>query len=341
MSISEVLHKYGSSATKTIDENLISTVAVVNIPLRVVEQPNVSWAFDMKKCIDGTPLLTQLCGEDVVAACSHSGLVVCVRVRDGRCLWKTQITTRFEASVARSGEYFVLGGYDGNVYFLSMLNAYDRKLYKLDSRSRKCVWSCLIQSGSPACPLLLERTVIVTTIKGSVEAIDINEGVHVWTFEANAPVFSAVSPYGTSGFVGSVDGTVMKIGLDNGEKELAVNIHEPVFSEVRFLNDLIYIVTERGSLFVADSMLNILRHFRFESHRFVVPPMRMDVRTVCIVSSYGSLIIYDEGGNCARAFRLGGGHVFSSVVYLKEKGLALVGCRDNFLRCFIFPSISD
>ncbi|VDN23480.1 unnamed protein product [Cylicostephanus goldi] len=62
----------------------------------------------MKKCIDGTPLLTQLSGDDVVTACSHSGLVVCIRVRDGRCLWRTQINTRFEAPVARSGEYFVI-----------------------------------------------------------------------------------------------------------------------------------------------------------------------------------------------------------------------------------------
>ncbi|VDM69476.1 unnamed protein product [Strongylus vulgaris] len=94
--------------------------------------------------------------------------------------------------------------------------------------------------------------VLVTTIKGSVEAIDVAEGVHIWFYQTDAPVFSPVVTIDNSGFIASVDGTITKIWLNEGKKEVAVNVREPVFSSISIFDDLMYIVTERGSLIVAD-----------------------------------------------------------------------------------------
>ncbi|KAK6737408.1 hypothetical protein RB195_019860 [Necator americanus] len=282
MAILDVLRKYTCQPTITNSSKSIGcSDVVIDVSVILSLQPDISWACDTKKCIDGTPLLTKLFDEDVVAACSHSGVVVCLRLRDGFCLWKTRIHCRFETSPTRTGDYIVVGGYDGGVYFLSANTgvtewrfgcAYDRKLYKLDPKQRECVWSCPIRSGSPARAVVLKECVFVTTIKGSLEAINMERGMLLWLYQTQAPIFSSLAIFCESGFISSVDGVVTKIRLNDGKKEVAANTHEPIFARVSIFCNLVHIVTQSGSLFLADLMLHILRSFRFASCSFVVPP---------------------------------------------------------------------
>ncbi|ETN84858.1 PQQ enzyme repeat protein [Necator americanus] len=338
---------------------------VIDVSVILSLQPDISWACDTKKCIDGTPLLTKLFDEDVVAACSHSGVVVCLRLRDGFCLWKTRIHCRFETSPTRTGDYIVVGGYDGGVYFLSAntgvtewrfgcgdavkatcaidtsdnvyVPAYDRKLYKLDPKQRECVWSCPIRSGSPARAVVLKECVFVTTIKGSLEAINMDRGMLLWLYQTQAPIFSSLAIFCESGFISSVDGVVTKIRLNDGKKEVAANTHEPIFARVSIFCNLVHIVTQSGSLFLADLMLHILRSFRFASCSFVVPPRTVRDNAVGLVSSSGLFIIFNKDNGEAHAFRLGAGQVFSSVVVSYETNCMIAGCRDDWLRCFKLP----
>ncbi|RCN34024.1 PQQ enzyme repeat protein [Ancylostoma caninum] len=242
------LQKY-TSHSLNVDrqvENVNLCNLVVDVPIIPISQPNVSWACDLEKCIDGDPILTTLSEEEVVVACSHSGLIVCVRVRDGYLLWKTMVNCRFEASPRICGEHIVVGAYDGGVYFLSAstgavewrftcgdvikaacavdnnyyvyVPAYNRKLFKINSKSRECVWSSPIQSGSPASPVIVEKCVFQTTIKGSLEAIDAMTGMHLWIYQVQAPMFSSAAVFDGSGFIGSVDGRITKIYLKDGKK---------------------------------------------------------------------------------------------------------------------------
>ncbi|KHJ96925.1 PQQ enzyme repeat protein [Oesophagostomum dentatum] len=305
---------------------------------------------------------TRLSDVEVVAACSHSGVVVCIRVHDGFCLWKTRLNCRFESSLAECDGHFVVGGYDGGVYFLLAntgevwwrfacgdavkaacavdidgrvyVPAYDRKLYKLDVKNKKCIWSCSIQSGSPATPIIAETCVIVTTIKGNVEAIDVETGSHTWLYQAQAPIFSSVVTLNKTAFFGSVDGMITSIGCHDGIKENAVCVGEPIFARICVAGGFLYIVTERGSLFFTDLTLNILRHFVFSDCTFVVPAAIVDPCQLGLVSSSGLFILFNKKNVTAHAFRLGAGKVFSSVILLKDKKLLLCGCRDDFLRCF-------
>ena len=41
----------------------------------------VIWKVDLKKCIDSSPLLVLVGGEELVVSCSHSGLVASLRLR--------------------------------------------------------------------------------------------------------------------------------------------------------------------------------------------------------------------------------------------------------------------
>ncbi|VDM63348.1 unnamed protein product [Angiostrongylus costaricensis] len=62
--------------------------------------------------------------KDVIVVCSHSGVVACIRAEDGYCIWEVNLSCRFEASPELCGQYIAVGGFDGNVYFLSVDTGY-------------------------------------------------------------------------------------------------------------------------------------------------------------------------------------------------------------------------
>ncbi|EYB97287.1 hypothetical protein Y032_0142g2339 [Ancylostoma ceylanicum] len=168
---------------------------------------------------------------------------------------------------------FSQGGYDGGVYFLSAdtgavewrftcgdvikaacavednqfvyVPAYNRKLFKINPKSRECVWSCDIRSGSPANAVIVKKCILQTTIKGSVEAIDALTGMHLWIYQVQAPVFSSVTAFDYSGFIGSVDGMITKLSLKNGKKDIATNVREPIFASVSISGKIIGVLRPR------------------------------------------------------------------------------------------------
>ncbi|KAK5973978.1 hypothetical protein GCK32_003346 [Trichostrongylus colubriformis] len=363
--IASVMEKYSNVSWCASDEDGPRSF-VKEFSLTINPQPNTKWAFCTEKCIDSTPCLVRLPeGEHIVAA-SHSGLVVCMRIKDGICRWQNRFPCRFEASVESCGNHVVLGGYDGCIYLLSIstgslewkfptgdavkaacaiedshfvyVPSYDRNLYKLDIKYKSCCWSTRLRSGSPAKAVLLSDSVIVTTIRGSVEAIDSIKGEHRWVYYAGAPIFSSVTVVLPSGYISSVDGMIAKIRLDNGIKECSVNVGEPMFASAAFFDDHVIAVTERGSLFSLDEKLRVLRCFRFTGCSFIVPPQRFAPSVFVLVSSSGILVVFSQNDNDVQSFRLGNGSIFSRVLFSDEKRYLLAGNRDDWLRCFEIPA---
>lgn len=118
-------------------------------------------------------------------------------------------------------------------------------------------------------------------------------------------------------------------------QDIVTNIQEPIFARVSISDNFLYIVTERGSLFIADLMLHIFRHFRFHSCSFVVPVISISPGTVGIVSSSGLFVVFNESSRTAHGFRLGAGQVFSPAIVSHFGSFIAVGCRGDWLRCFI------
>ncbi|KAJ1370000.1 hypothetical protein KIN20_031627 [Parelaphostrongylus tenuis] len=282
-------------------------------------------------------------------------------------MWKVNLSCRFEASPELCGRYIAVGGFDGNVYFLSVdtgrtewryatndiikasctvddticayVPSYDRNLYKLDPQLKKCCWLSPIQSGSPAKVVPWENAVFVTTINGTVEAMDTVSGIHLWFHRVKAPVFSSMTIHGMRCFISSVDGMITKLRRTDGEKQLAVNLREPVFASVSVIGDLLYVVSQKGSLFIVNDRLCILRHFRFLNCSFVVAPCRLYNCFLSLVSSSGLFILFSESESKAWAFRLGAGQVYSRVVIDQKKQYLFAGCRDDWIRCFEWPEL--
>ncbi|XGW10442.1 hypothetical protein V3C99_012158 [Haemonchus contortus] len=364
-SVLRFLAKFGINCSWcTSDRESLSNIRK-ELSVVVDSQPATKWAFCMGKCIDSTPLLIRLSeGEHVVAA-SHSGLIVCIRISDGFCLWKSHFSCRFEASVECCNDCVVVGGLDGCIYFLSIFSgrvewkfptndiikapcvcvdpgfvyvtSYDKTLYKLDTKLKNICWSCKILSGSPARAVLWNELVFVTTIKGSVEAIDSDNGKHCWSLMVGSPIFSSITALCHIGYITAVDGTITKIRLDSGDKEGSVAIKEPMFASVAVFDSLVYAATQRGSLFILDENLRIHRCFQFIGCSFTVPPHRISTSVFALVSSNGLLVVFSEGENEVHGFRLGNGSVFSKVLFPEGRRYILAGNRDDWLRCFEMP----
>lgn len=363
MNIADILRKY-IEPTLFIQDSRISVLPNNARAVLVVEctQPVIKWACNTGKCIDGSPLLLKYAEGDAVIVASHSGLVVCVWACSGFCRWQTAIATRFEASPELCGDYVVIGGYDGCAYFLSIgtgaiewcfptgdaikaacttdeygfayATSYDRNIYKLDPKRKSCCWCCGILSGSPARVVLWKRNVIVTTIHGSVESVDTESGHHRWTYHVGAPLFSSSTIFNCFGYVSSVDGTITKLRMEDGNKERTVNVDEAIFASVAIFDGLIYAVTERGSLFITDLNLSILRCFRFVSCSFVVPPFRIATSVFAFVSTSGLFFVFSEHDNEARGFRLGQGKAYCRVLISHDSQSIFAGNRDDWLRRF-------
>ncbi|KAE9415545.1 hypothetical protein Angca_009971, partial [Angiostrongylus cantonensis] len=338
------------------------TVPFKEIFVTIGIQPIVKWAYNAGKCIDGPPLHIASLDKDVIVVSSHSGVVACIRVQDGYCIWNVNLSCRFEASPELCGQYIAVGGFDGNVYFLSVdtgytewlfvtgdivkascavddsncayVPSYDRNLYKLNPQLKKCCWRSAIQSGSPAKTVLWENIVFVTTICGSLEAMNAVDGMQLWLYRHEAPVFSSVTIHNSICFISSVDGTIAKLRWTDGKKQLTVSVQEPIFASVSVIGGLLYVVSQGGSLFIADQELSVLRRFRFLNCSFVVPASRISNYVLSLVSSNGLFILFSENESKAWSFRLGAGQVYSRVLICQEKQYLFAGCRDDWIRCF-------
>ncbi|KJH40727.1 PQQ enzyme repeat protein [Dictyocaulus viviparus] len=357
LSIENVLEKYVVGMKNANGENSIVRLGLTkDVPISVEVQPTVKWAYNTGKCIDGTPLYITSLNIEVIVVSSHSGIIICLRVQDGYCLWKANFPCRFEASPELCGRYICVGGFNGNIYFLSVdtgnsewcfptgdvikapcaidednfayVPSYDRTLYKLDP-----------QSGSPAKVILWENAVLLTTVNGYVEALDQINGTRLWIYQATAPVFSSVTIFDQMCFICSVDGMITKLGRIDGKKQLCGTVREPVFSSPIVLDGLLYIASQSGSLFILNQSLMILRHFRFAHCSFVVAPILFNSYFLSLVSSCGLLLLFSESSCKAWGFRLGAGQVYSRVVISQENMCFFAGCRDDWIRCFEFPKL--
>ncbi|WKX93676.1 hypothetical protein Q1695_011160 [Nippostrongylus brasiliensis] len=263
--IVDVLQKYVPSKLSQESSDGVPMCAFKEVQVTTRNQPIIKWACDTGKCIDGTPLFLTSSEGDIVVVASHSGFVACIRVHDGTAVWQTRLPCRFEASPECCGELIAIGGYNGCVYFLSIntgtfewsfttddvvkaacagdefgfcyVPSYDGNLYKLNPKLKTCCWSTPIGSGSPARVTLWNKIVLVTTIRGNVEAIGMEDGVMQWICSGNVPIFSSMTIHSGMGYVSSVDGTVTKIRLKDGKKKGTVLLKEVIFASVLIRDD--------------------------------------------------------------------------------------------------------
>ena len=98
-----------------------------------------------------------------------SGLVRCIRVKDGKRLWTKSFPGKIFSTPAVEGNTLVFGCTDGNVY-------------AVDSRNGKTLWKSPAAKSVLGSPVIFDGKVYVGASDGCFRCLDLRSGKPVWTF---------------------------------------------------------------------------------------------------------------------------------------------------------------
>ncbi|TYI46602.1 hypothetical protein E1A91_D13G117600v1 [Gossypium mustelinum] len=194
------------------------------------------WKVNMEACVDASPLVVFNDSDIYLFIGSHSYKFLCINAKSGFIQWETKLQGRVEGSAAIVADFsqVVVGCYDGNIYFLELLNgnicwtfhtsgevkcqpivhahrgliwcgSHDHNLYALDYRNKCCVYTLPCGGsifGSPA----IDEThgaLYAASTSGLVTAISIKEMPFctLWLHELEVPVFGSLSVSSPHGYV--------------------------------------------------------------------------------------------------------------------------------------------
>ncbi|CAD6188397.1 unnamed protein product [Caenorhabditis auriculariae] len=332
-------------------------------------QPPIVWAHNMRKCIDGTPLLHRRNGKDFLIAASHAGYIICVEPSTGKLIWTKDIDERIQASPISMNDDVVVGSFIGRVHsyraatgekswtkkFGKSIKAacaydwnstvyvinYDNNLYAFSSLDGDCKWARNINGGSPAGPLVLSKmgiSVLLTTIHGQVSRYHGPDGIVLWSIETGRSIFSqaAMAEDEATAFVASTDGFLMAFDVESGQK-ISIDISEPVFASPTVVNsETLLVATNTGYLLIISiSPFEVKRRVHFHGYSFVQSPLIMENKKLWLTAVEGFLLEFDwQRGASAVAIPICNTSLFSNPVQCGS--LLIVASRDDWLVAFDF-----
>ncbi|XP_027238806.2 beta-alanine-activating enzyme [Penaeus vannamei] len=203
-------------------------------------QAELSWKYDLGKCIDSSPIIVEYNNDKVyLFVGSHSHRFTCVDALTGREYWTITLDDRIESSpnVSKDGRFVYVGCYSGDLYCISIddghiswkyktgdviksspevdystgyviFGSHDKNLYCLN-KDGKLVWKNEISTGSIfSSPCVCDNIVCVATLDGAIAGVDINSGVKVWKDHVGKPVFSSPAKYSEGIVFGNVIGNI-------------------------------------------------------------------------------------------------------------------------------------
>ncbi len=141
-------------------------------------------------------------------AASNNGVVLAVRTKDGRRLWKQDLDV-------------VLSGGVGAAAGLVLAGTQDAVVYALDAATGKTRWKSTVSSEVLSAPATDGKIVVVQSVDGRITGLDATNGKQLWTYEGQVPALSlrgTSSPLilGNTVFSAQAGGSVIALALDNG-----------------------------------------------------------------------------------------------------------------------------
>lgn len=337
--------------------------------------------FDLEKCVDSSPALINFKDKSFISVGSHSHQLITIDPSSLKLVSKTKLGDRIECEVSLLNESGLTGCYDGNLYSFdfqtgsiewqfdskAMIKSkalvvgdlvifgnynYENNLWCLHRTETGLIdmkWNKLVGSrGILSAPLLINETsVLICTLDGICELLNIADGTEIWSKKLESPIFS--SPQKIPGrdeilvaevskcvhcfdFNGNflwsfkVDGHVFSSFLFHQEVPDEIKIlfgcHD---KKLRCLNykftqqsaDLVWSVELQSQIYGTPRMTTI------NSENFVIS---------CATNGFINFVKLSDG-SIEHSHKLPGEIFSTPVIY--EKTL-FVGCRDNFLYCLKF-----
>ena len=204
---------------------------------------------------------------------------------DGRELWRFDgATDLFVEGGAVSGDTFIIGNSDGNVYALDVENgsllwtfetghhvwstplivadtAYvgsmDRHLYALDVSTGDVEWAFERKGAFASTPALKDGRLYIGAFDDTFYAINAEDGTEVWRFEGEDWFWGSAAIHGDAVYAVDVKGRVFAFEADSGDvrwqKDLVTDRGQPVpvraGPAISGAGDQLFVTAETGSLY--------------------------------------------------------------------------------------------
>ncbi|PIC42779.1 hypothetical protein B9Z55_009743 [Caenorhabditis nigoni] len=242
--IRKVLETFGTSEDPSCFIEEKTDQQVIRVSKK--RQPKMKWSVDLGKCIDGNILVIR---NDLVVCASHSGVIVAMDPKIGRCLWRTECKVRFECAPILANRRIVIGSKSHGLFFLCLetgkiLNVIDLAVrstcasnenfifcstndgyfHSIDPESFSPIFHHKIEpngGGTSIGPIIApDGSVFATTTSGLFSRITNHSNLHVSLQKKMGPIFSEpLFLEDNTVLVTSVNGVLTIISSDTGEEK--------------------------------------------------------------------------------------------------------------------------
>lgn len=211
------------------------------------------WLNLMEKGSVASPF--QIIGDYLVFSYSD-GNVFCIRVRDGKLLWKTKLD---------SVSFRLFSNFDNKIFVMT----YTQKVYAIDLNSGVILWiydhdfdySIVVRSLTK--PLVFDKIVIAGMSSGDIVGIDISTGNKLWQYVFNKDS-SGARFYDIVGEISKVDsnkilfsrtdGVVALLKIEGSDVQLLWSKNLTTITTSTLLNNKYYVGCLNGDVYVIDAL---------------------------------------------------------------------------------------
>lgn len=337
-----------------------------------IKSINLEWNISLEKCIDASPLLTQLNSEIRIFIGSHSHKFVCVD-ESGTEIWTTELPDRIEASASSSpdGKNVYIGCYDGNLYCLDAYNgktlwkfategiiksspaidddlivfgSYNKHLYCLNFKG-EIRWKKAVSNGSIfSSPSILQNCIYTATLDGFVVCLDTNGSV-IWKKFIGKPIFSSLAVFSGGIVFGCTDHFIYCLDLDSNilwkhetsapifSSPFILEYESTVLITIGSYDNFVYLFNQTGRLIASFELSSPI----FSSPFSVICKEELTLYTFfCETKGCIHLLSISLNSNDAQVYKSLQTYKVNGEIYsspIFHKNKLYVGCRNDYLYC--------
>ncbi|XP_056649180.1 beta-alanine-activating enzyme isoform X1 [Diorhabda sublineata] len=337
-----------------------------------ISQVTVLWKYNLKACVDATPLIFKDNNNDVRIAVGSFCNLFAVLDESGKELFKEVLSGSIGSTptVSPCRTYLYIGCFDGTLHCINfedkqivwqfktkdkiqstpvfcndgtsiIVGSYDKHVYNLCVENGSIIWKTGVDGCVCSNILIDNDCVFATTTFGSCYCLSECKGYVKWKFTCDSPIFGTpclLSKYQQI-LVPSVLGVIFCLSSGNGDLIWKFEINSNLFSSlVCFQNTVVFGCHDKNIyiLEVCGDTYKSVKSFSTDSKISSTPLIyhNNDVTVVVGISNKGTIYFIDFETLVLLKKGSLPEEVFSSPVQYQNN--IYVGCRDNNLYCLTF-----
>lgn len=200
------------------------------------ESGQLKWKFAAEDVVGSSPAVAA--SEGLVVFGSKDQSLYAVDIRTGRVRWTYQTTGPIYSSPAIEHGHVFFGSDDGMIYALRVATG-------------RAAWKQPANAPIRCKPGVTEDRIIFGTKEGELFCLDLG-GQQKWRFKARREIISSPLVQNKVAYVGSVDGHMYAVGLDNGWAAWKLQTNKPVVSSPASGDGRVYVGSVNGIMYALD-----------------------------------------------------------------------------------------